>query len=373
MSYKVLDDERSYEEIRRLWNKILKIPREKLYEARFIENEQLTEYVRLIMRGRTESFKYALLTQLLAKLVEPSVNALAIQKQANTRGAFDARSFCRKVIVKFEKEYLGGVLGRSEDPYVSKPLRHAMISLDVIQHIKDKRGWKMLYDILETVEKTNKTDFTRGVLKQALLEVRRVLEEVRTGAALPITKPKVSAFELREVINEFLSKPSEGARPQVIVYALMRILNKKTNAFEKIVSMKSTVADEYAKRLADIECFNSRGELRVGIAVTEDLDTRKLGEELDKAKNRGIEKLIIVAHRIRVDPNIVNKIVNNYERYGIDVVISNLVNFVILLTTLLNSKMRSDFLEEVCKVLMELGYPEHLTDWVEILKRKGIT
>jgi len=40
--------------------------------------------------------------------------------------------------------------------------------------------------------------------------------------------------------------------------------------------MKSTVADEYAKRLADIECFNDKGELKMGIAAIEDLDIRKI-------------------------------------------------------------------------------------------------
>lgn len=248
-----------------------------------------------------------------------------------------------------------------------------MISLDVIQHIKDKNGWKILHNILKTVEKTNDINFTRNVLKQTLLEIRKILEEVRTGATLPIIKSGVSAFELREIINEFLSKPSEGARSQAIAYALMRVLNKKINAFEKVVSMKSTVADEYARRLADIECFNSKGELKVGIAVTEDLDMRKLREELDKAIERGIGRLIIVAYRIKVKHNILHQLVNYYEKkYGIDIIINNLVGFIVLLTTLLNNKMRIDFLEEVRKVLLELGYPEHLTDWVKILKGKGI-
>ena len=373
MSYKILDDRKGYEEIQKLWNDILKISDKKLNETEFVEDKQLIDNIRQIIRGKTKSFKYALLTQLLAKLIDPTVNALAIQKQANTKGAFDARSFCRKVIVRFEKECLQGVLGKSEDPYVSKPLRHAMISLDVIQHIKDKKGWKILYSILKTVEKTNNVNFTRNVLKQVLLEIRKVLEEVKIGATLPIIRSRINTFELKEIINEFLSKPSEGARAQVIVYALMRVINKKTKTFDRVISMKSTVADEYAKRLVDIECFNNKGELKVGIAVTENLNKRKLREELDKAKDRNIKRLIIVAYKIKVSSDTMYQEIDYYEKmHGIDIVIINLVDFVVFLTTLLNNKMRVDFLEEVRRVLIELGYPEHLTDWVEILKRKGI-
>ena len=375
MSYRILDDKRGYEELHKLWSEILKIPIDKLDKVRYVDDKQLAlaNNIRSIVRGRTKSFKYALLTQLLAKLIEPSVNALAIQKQAKIRGAFDARSFCRKAVVKFEKECLEGVLGKSEDPYVSKPLRHAMISLDVIQHIKDKNAWKKLHHILETIEKTNDENFTRNVLKQTLLETRKLLEEVRTGIAPPIIKLGITALELKEIINEFLSKPSEGARAQAIVYALMRVLNNRLNIFEEIVSTKSTVADEYAKRLADIECFNSKGELKVGIAVTEDLDSRKLREELDKAIERGIGKLMIVANRIKVKHKILHQLVNYYEKkYGIDIIINSLVDFIVFLTTLLNNRMRIDFLEEVRKVLLELGYPEHLTDWAKILKEKGV-
>jgi hypothetical protein len=37
----------------------------------------------------------------LAKAVNPSVNTLALQKQSKLPYSFDARSFCKKVVVKF--------------------------------------------------------------------------------------------------------------------------------------------------------------------------------------------------------------------------------------------------------------------------------
>ena len=364
---------KAYDLLEKIWTEIKNISEEEIYRKRFLNDNLLIYNIRAIIRGRTKSFRYALLTQVLAKLANSSLNALALQRQAGVPGAFDARSFCRKVVVVFEREHLKGVLGNSDDPYVSKPLRHPLVSLDIIQHIKDKEGWKRLYHVLKIVQDRNDISFTEKVLRQILLEVRRVLREVEISEEVPLSSSFISAFKLKQIVDEFLSKPSEGARAQAIIYALMRILNERTNTFNKIVSTKSTVADEYAKRLVDIECFNSEGNLKIGIAVTENLDLRKLKEELDKAVRRKIKRLIIVAYRVKVNPETLHRIVELYEvEYKIDIIINSLTNFILLLTTLLNNRMRIQFLEEVRKVLNELGYIDHLLDWYKILKRQNI-
>ncbi|MHA1593929.1 MAG: restriction endonuclease, SacI family [Candidatus Baldrarchaeia archaeon] len=374
MNSSEIDIRKAQEILENLWNNIIqKIPHEKLKKVSFIEDSQLLSDIRSIIRGKMKSFKYALLTQVLAKLVNPSINALALQRQANIPGAFDARSFCKKVVVDFERKFLRSVLGGSSDPYVSKPLRRAVISLDVIKHIKDKNGWTRLYNILKRVEEVNDRKFTEKILCQILVEIRKMLIEVEMDKKVPIAASSISTLELKQIISEFLSKPSEGARPQVIVYALIRVLNRKTNAFNIIRSAKSTVPDEYAGRLADIECLDNSGNLKVGIAVTEELSIQKLREELDKAAKRNIRRLIIVAHKIKLHPDNMYDLIEYYEKeHNMDIVINDLTNFILLLTTLLNNEMRIQFLEEVREVLIELEYSEHLVDWFNILKKRGL-
>lgn len=369
MPYSIPDSQRGYNELCKIWEEIKKIPDNELNKINFIEDKTLINDIRLIIHGKTLSFKYALLTQLLAKLVNPSVNALAIQKQAGIKGSFDARSFCRKTIVRFERDYLGGILGRSGDPYVSKPLRHSMFTLNVIQHIKDKAGWKRLCRILSAVEEKNDQEFTRNLLRQSLLETYKMMMKVRKPQVI---SREITAMKLKEIIDDFLKTPSEGARIQAIVYALIRVLNRKTNAFKEIRSGKSTIANKYAGRAADIECFNDKGNLEVGIAVTENLDARKLREELDKAIQRNINRYIIVAYKIRISPEKLSVLIKIYERKGIDIVVTNLTYFVTLLTTLFNDDMRKDFLNEIYNVLSELGYFNHLIDWSEILRKRNI-
>jgi hypothetical protein len=286
------------------------------------------------------------------------------------KGSFDARSFCKAVVVEFEKDHLENILGGSHDPYVSKPLRHESISLDIIKEIKDKEGWGALYDVLKVVQEKNDVEFTRRVLKQVLLEIRRLLVEIQASKEISISAFSISPtlIDLNNAINRYLEEPSEGARAQAIVYALINVANKRIKAFKDIRTTKSTVADKYAGKFADIECIGENEKMKVGISVTEVLDYRKLREELDKSIQRNVNRLILLAHKIKLDPCF-QEIINHYMRnYKIDVVVESIVEFISIFTTILNDRMREEFILEVIKILRELGYQDHLIDWIKILK-----
>ena len=361
----MLDAKKGLEELEKLWKEVESISVKDLEKIEFIEDKNLTSKIRSIFKGETVSYRYALLTQLLAKVINPHVNALAIQKKANIPGSFDARSFCKNTVVQFEKKYLENALGGSNDPYVSKPLRHVAISLNVIESIKDKGGWTKLYEILKTVQDRNDKEFTRKVLKQALLEVRRLQIEAWSGRELSVSRSPTLA-DIRKAIDNFLAEPSEGARAQAIIFALMRVINKRINAFKDIRSTKSTVADKYAGKVADIECVAEDGSIKLAISVTESLDPRKLKEELDKGIQKGVAKLIVVAHVIK-NASEIRKIIDQHSR-NIDLVVESITQLVSIFTNLLNEKMREEFIQEVATVLGELGYLDHLRRWYEILR-----
>ena len=354
--------------LERLWSEILKIPKNKLKDINFIEDIFLLTKVQAVLHGRTKSFRYALLTQILAKATNPKVNALALQKQSKLPGAFDARSLCRKVVVKFEKEHLGNVLGGSDDPYVSKPLRHFEVSLDIARHIKDQTGWRNLYDILRKVEEENNKEFTIKILKQILIEIRKMIIGLEKAES-QLTKETISitSLKLRKMLEEFLSKPSLGARPQLVIYSLLRTLNKKIKYFGEIRSTKSTVADEYAERLADIECINEMGNVKTGFAITDNLTPEKLKEDVEKAIVRGLKRLIVLARNIE-PPHEINKIAKTYKD-KIDIVVEDLINFVELITTLFDDELREEFVKDVGQAFKEFSYMDDLKEWVNIMNK----
>jgi len=349
-----------------IWQEVQSLPYERINDVSFVEDQELREKIQQLVNSPTKAFKYALLTQILAKVVEPSINCLAIQAQAPVSGAFDARSFCRKTIIPFEREQLNNILGASSDPYVGKPLRHEMITLDIIDHIKDKQGWRNLYTILHRVEERKDTEFTLVVLKQILLEIRKLLSQQIIS---PPFLSSVGTEDIKDILVSYLSKPSQGLRPQAVVYALFKTFNEKTKTFATITTVKATVADVYARRTADIECKDTEDNLKLAICVTEQLNIEKLERELEKAKMNNLGNMLIMSHRIDILPQEAEQII---RKYALDVAISPLVDFIVTMTVILNSEMRKKLVLNMYEVLQELESPDHLREWDRIVRRKLI-
>jgi len=106
-----------------------------------------------IVNGDHLTYKYVLATALLAKATEPKVNPLALQSGAGVEGAYDARSLCHKVIVPHEAKLLANGLGGSNEPFLNKPARNKIISLDnPVRQGKDKRTLNTLHRLLTALK-----------------------------------------------------------------------------------------------------------------------------------------------------------------------------------------------------------------------------
>jgi len=111
------------------------------------------EIIAEIIHGEHLTYKYILATALLAKATEPKVNPLVLQSGAGVEGAYDARSLCHKVIVPHEAKLLANGLGGSNEPFLNKPARNKLISLDnPVRQGKDKRTLNTLYILLTALK-----------------------------------------------------------------------------------------------------------------------------------------------------------------------------------------------------------------------------
>lgn len=357
-----MDAEIGLETLKSLWSEIQSIPYQQAHKG-FVEDDDLKKIIKQLVNSSTKAFRYALMTQVLAKIVDPRVNCLAIQVQARVPYAFDARSFCKATVVPFEREYLDNILGGSGDPYVGKPLRHEKITLDIIDHIKNKEEWRNLHLVLSLVQHKGK-EFALAVLKQILLDIRDLLLQQPT---IPPNIPSVSVEKLKEILASYLGKPSQGLRPQAIVYALFKVFNEKTKTFGDVSSAKVTVADTPAGRLADIECRDMEGNIKLAVCVTEDLNSEKLCQELEKAKANGVKNVLIIGCKISLNNQEIEQLLG---KYNLEVATSLLVDFIVTMTVLLNSEMRRNVVLKMYEVLQELEGLDHLREWDKIVREK---
>jgi hypothetical protein len=344
------------------WQEVTSIPPADLETKYFVEDPNLRSIIGELVKARTKAFRYACITQVLAKATRPRLNCLALQASAGN-GSFDARSLCKKVVVPFEDQHFGGALGRSQDPYVSKPLRRPKISLGsgVIRQIKHQEEWEKLHTLLKTVENRNDHTFTRQVLKQILLEIRKLISQQP-----PPLPERVSAEQIRAILAEYLAQHTLGLGPQSVAYSLLEIFNKKTHTYQEVTSNPPTAADAPAGRVADIECKDAKGDLRLAVYVTHKLDLSKLENELKKCEGSGAINVLFLAFEIDVNRQ---KAYEKASQYGVNVAIYELVDFVLTITVLLNSEMRKELIKQIYKVLEKWSGIGAVIEFAEIVKK----
>jgi MrcB-like, N-terminal domain/AAA domain (dynein-related subfamily)/SacI restriction endonuclease len=120
----------------------------------------------LVERG-TVAQRYAVITQLLQKLAFPDSDPLRLD-QVEGAANISSRSLARHVVVPFDLEQ-GAPLGGSRDPYVSQPLRRAVLDRD-LGETTGGTLWEKLLDILAAVGRS--PSLTEPVLAAALSAMR---------------------------------------------------------------------------------------------------------------------------------------------------------------------------------------------------------
>ena len=125
-----------------------------------LADKKLIALIQDCLTSRIKTYHYVLPTQLLAKAVDPTLNAHSIQTAYDSPGAFDARTVAHKIIVPFDRAN-HRVLGGSPEPYVNNPVRVPAITAEYRSQQKNRADWDKLITVLDAVEQTNNPDFTQ--------------------------------------------------------------------------------------------------------------------------------------------------------------------------------------------------------------------
>lgn len=334
----------------------------------FIDEKGIVEAIRRTVKGETTSYRYALPTQVLAKVLDPSLDCRCLQVKRGGVGAFDARSFCKKVIVPFNREH-GNVLGTSEDPYVSKPLRHEEISSVYRDEIKDKGGWDDLCLLSNEIETRKDVNFTERVLDQTLVEIYRRLSEIRVSY---LTPRRASLDGVEALIERYVAEPSGGARPEVVAYSLLKTAGKRFNLFKRVESSKATTANRMTGRVADIECYGSNDEIKLAGNVKDiPLTKGMIEDQTGKIHEGKVRNLLFLAFKgIREDERKeIREIINKEfdEGYNVHIVESPIAEFARIFFFSFEEEGRKEFLKQVGIALDRYASYEHRRKWADLL------
>lgn len=244
-------DTRAADEIlRREWKNVLRSDTED-----YLDDPELRSKIEEILtddRHGVMTFKYMLLSNILAKAVNSDIHYRAIQTESDLDGAFSSRTIAEQVIVDWEQEN-GQRLGGSNEPGTSKPYRWAEVSPEIQVKRDDSRD--NLYELLgelETRTETGEID-PIDVLRQALECVSRL--EANT---IDYSSPSVAPYrELSDRVKEYLEISGGGERLAAVAASVIKASYFHADGADWEVSAEHVnIPDQQSGAVGDIEIFH---------------------------------------------------------------------------------------------------------------------
>lgn len=177
--------------------------------------------IKAIILGTHLTFRYLLITALLAKVTEQRIHMRSLQTRADLDGAYDARSLCHKVWVPFERSALDCRLGGSNEPYLNKPARFPSIAkTNAVRGGNDKALLDRLYDLLEGLNSLSAQEH-----KEAFLYAMALIQS-RDGATVgdvDLAPVALTAMRTRHFLSLFLASSFGGETAVAAVGAIMAV------------------------------------------------------------------------------------------------------------------------------------------------------
>ncbi|MGH9513820.1 MAG: restriction endonuclease, SacI family [Terriglobales bacterium] len=315
----------------------------------WLDDPQLLKAVKLSINGSTKTYRYVLPTQLLSKLADPSLDSRCIQMSRGGAGAFDARTVAHGVIVPFDQEN-ENVLGGSQEPYVSNPLRVAEVSLSYRGPQRDKTGWDQLCVVLNAVEGRKDESFAKLAFRQVLTEIYRRLSTVRVIYGLP---RRVSLRRTIGAVQDFLSEQSGGDRLLALSCALFTIIGNRFALYEQVKRGKITAADQPSGMLADLECTTKEGRIVFAVEVKDrQITISQLKAKLRTIREKQVSEIFFIAQgSLPSEDSEVQSLIDREFASGQNIYITDLVKLCSTLLSIVGEDGRREFLAETANQL----------------------
>lgn len=317
-----------------------------------------------LVNSKIMSLRYALITQILGKIADPGRSLLCVQKAAGIAGAWDARSFCKKVVVPWVQAN-DGVLGRSTDPYVSNPLRRERLEREMPK-VKGK-DWDALVALLESLENVEPGEL-QAVFGRCLAAVARLLADQSLDYPVPVS---LSLARLQKALDAFLQEKSGGLRPMAVTAALMRVLGKGFNLFERVETQGVNEADVAKGVPGDVMCYAADASGVIAIEVKDrKINLQDVQASLKKAQDAKLrfDSFLFIAPKADIaEKKDIEEVLERVRQGGMEVNHIELIDLVASNVVLLGEKWRPQLLLEIGKELDSCAELSHRRAWQSIL------
>lgn len=314
--------------------------------------QQQRDAIEAIINGDHLTFRYLLITALLAKTVEPRIHMRSLQAGAKLKGAYDARSLCHHVWVPFEREHLDDRLGGSNEPFLNKPARFPAIEkTNAVRAGRDRDLLHMLHDLLESL---NKGD--ARVQKEAFLYAMSLVSkrDGRTRSALPIAPVVVTAPVLSSFLESYLSQSFGGEVPVSVIGSVLAIRHRGPKSLVRV--HPANQAGTSSNEVGDIDVY--LGDVVAMPIEVKDKSFAKADIEhaVTKARTAGCPRLLFVVGRKATASNDIDveQLIHTHAKSGFDLALVSVDTIVQSEVPLMNEPDRRGLLQLIYENLIAM-------------------
>ena len=225
-------------------------------KTRVRPSEDIVPLLETVILGTHKTYKYILVTNLLAKATNPRVNALALQTSAPLAGSFDSRSLCHEVVVPFEREHLVNALGASNEPYLNKPARYKTLSTtNAVRRGNDRHILETLIAIANRVNKDGQDQAFKCLsccfqLLEKVIANNELLNTVNT-----IITPDL--IDIYRYIARYIEESFEGETCAAVVGAVEKQFYACLKGEYRVEVHKVNECGASSKEVGDIDVYEN--------------------------------------------------------------------------------------------------------------------
>ena len=337
----------------------------KAYRERCLKSDDICHKIKDVLSGTHKTYKYILLTGLLAKSTNNNANPIALQAGAPLNGAYDARSLCHNVIVPFERDFLNRALGGSNEPFLNKPARFTHLSdKNAVRKGNDKETLLTLIYIFGKIRNSQEAiEYLSCALE--MLHVR--ITELKNLDDTHI-KYSPTLIEIFEFIINFLEMPFEGETCTIVVGTLERLYYKKQSETYSVAVHNVNQSGASSKEIGDIDIYKGNKYLysiEVKDKTFTEYDVEHAFNKIIKEKGKKGE--FIYGPRANYDYKSVESKLKEFEEKGFYTLLHDIFSYTKYCLFKIDIDNKNEFLNALIQVATEINCKEATKKWIQEL------
>ena len=348
---------------------IIKVNAEKMllsaFRARCTKKDIVSGKINAVLIANHKTYKYVLITGLLAKATNEKINALALQAGAPFEGAYDARSLCHNVIVPFERDFLQSALGGSNEPFLNKPARFTHLSeTNAVRKGEDKEVLKLIIEIFNSIKTSTEA---KSYLACALQFLNQRIEKNKALNDSEI-KYNPTLVEIYEFVFRFLEKSFEGESSAIIVGALEKIYHTRFSKNFKVIAHKVNQSGASSKEVGDIDIFKNDTFYYAIEVKDKNFSPYDLEHAFKKIQAAGGSKgQFIYGPNASFDKDQIEKRISEFENVKFMVLLQDIFTYSRIMIFKIDLNSKQEFIDTIMDTAIEINSKDETKAWIQFL------